>query len=154
LDLDAFAALLPSMRSLPQYFYRSYHGLKSASSRSSDRLADLLEGAINLAPRTESAAAYRRELADVFGLSPQDGTKLLTRAEVSAAAEKAAATGESALLDPLVGTLELKDNRSTLIAVGVLRAFAKDARHRPYLIDKASTSAGRTSERLKYILSS
>jgi len=142
------------MRSLPQYFYRSYLGLKSASSRSPDRLADLLEGAINLAPHTESAGAYRRELAGVLGLSPQDGTKLLTRAEVSAAAQKAAAMGESALLDPLVGTLELKDNRTTLIAVGVLRAFAKDARHRPYLIDKANTSVGRTRERLKYILSS
>ncbi len=152
-DIDAYAALLPHLRSLPPYFHRLYLGLSGLPNQSSDKLADVLETAINLAPHVEAAGTYRKELAGVLGLSPADGARLMTRAELSAAAEKAAATGESTLLDPLLATLELKDNRTTLIAVGILRAFAKDARHRPYFIDKKNTSAGRTRERLEYILS-
>jgi len=151
-DMDAFAALLPHLRSLPPYFYRLYLGLKGLPNQSSDRLADVLETAINLVPRSESAGRYRKELAVALGLSQADSARLLTRAELSAAADKAAGTGESALLEPLVATLELKDNRTTLIAVGILRAFAKDARYRPFIIDRSRTSAGRTKERLAYIL--
>jgi hypothetical protein len=151
-DMDAYAALLPHLRSLPPYFYRLYAGLKGLPNQSSDRLADVLETAINLAPRSESAGTYRKELAVVLGLSQSDGQRLLTRAELTAAADKAAGTGEFALLEPLVATLELKDNRTTLMAVGILRAFAKDSRYRPFMIDKTRTSAGRTKERLAYIL--
>jgi hypothetical protein len=88
----------------------------------------------------------------VLGLSQVESPRVLTRAELSAAADKAAGTGESALLEPLVATLELKDNRTTLFAVGILRAFAKDARYRSFIIDKSRTAAGRTKERLAYIL--
>lgn len=151
-DMDAYAALMPSLRSLPPYFSRLSIGLRNTASQGGDRLADILETAINLAPRAEAAAGYRRDLASALGLSPSDGSRLLTRAELSTAADKAAATGESTLLDPLVGTLELKDNRTTLLAVGILRAFAKDARHRPWFIDKSRAAAGRTKERLEYIL--
>lgn len=151
-DMDAYAALLPHLRSLPPYFYRLYAGLKGLPNQNSDRLADILETAINLAPRSESGGMYRKELAAVLGLPQSDGPRLLTRAELSAAADKAAGTGEFALLEPLVATLELKDNRTTLMAVGILRAFAKDARYRPFMIDKTRTSAGRTKERLEYIL--
>jgi hypothetical protein len=152
-DMDAFAALMPSLRSLPPYFYRLYLGFKALSRESSEHLADLLESAINLAPRAGPAAGYRGEYAVALGLAPSDGPRLLTRAELSSSAEKAAATGETTLLEPLVGTLELKDNRSTLMAVGILRAFAKDARHRAWFVDKAKGSNGRTRERLAYILS-
>jgi len=152
-DLDAFASLQPAFRSLPPYYYRLYAAFRALGGRSPDSLADLLESAIDLAPRTDEAARYRRELATVLGLAPADGPRLLTRAELSAAAEKAAATGESGLLEPLVGTLELRDNRTTLMAVGILRAFARDARHRPYFIDQACSARGRARERLEYILS-
>ena len=151
-DMDAYAGLLPAMRSLPPYFYRLYLGLKGLPTQSSDRLADVLESAINLAPRAESAGTYRRELAGVLGLSTSDSARLLTRAELSTAAEKAAVTGESALLEPLVATLELKDNRTTFIAVGILRAFAKDGRFRSYIVDRRKSSTGRAKERLEYIL--
>jgi hypothetical protein len=151
-DMDAYAALLPHLRSLPPYFYRLYLGLKSLPNQSSDRMADVLETAINLAPRSESSGSYRKELAVVLGLSQVESPRVLTRAELSAAADKAAGTGESALLEPLVATLELKDNRTTLFAVGILRAFAKDARYRSFIIDKSRTAAGRTKERLAYIL--
>jgi len=151
-DMNAYTALLPHLRSLPPYFYRLYLGLKGLPDQSSDRMADVLETAINLAPRSESASAYRKELAAVLGVGQSDSARLMTRAELSAAADKAAGTGESALLDPLVTTLELKDNRTTLFAVGILRAFAKDARHRSFIIDKCRTAAGRTKERLAYIL--
>ena len=151
-DVDAYAALLPSLRSLPPYFYRLYLGLKSLSGVSADKLADLLETAVNLAPGADGARAYREELAGVLGLSTSEGSRILTKAELSSAAEKAATTGEPALLDPLIGTLDLKDNRSTLMAVGILRAFAKDVRYRPFIIDRSKRSAGRTRERLDYIL--
>ena len=151
-DIDAFAALLPHLRSLPPYFYRLYLGLRGLPNQSTDRMADVLEKAINLAPRSESSGGYRKELAAVLGLSATDGPRLLTRAEISAAAEKAAGTGEPGLLEPLVATLELKDNRTTLFAVGVLRAFAKDARYRAFLIDRKEAAAGRLKERLGYIL--
>ncbi len=151
-DVDAYAALLPSLRSLPPYFYRLYLGLKSLSGVSTDRLADFLETAIDLAPISDSARTYRKDLAEVLGLSASEGSRVLTKVELSAVAEKAAATGEPSLLDPLIGTLDLKDNRSTLMAVGILRAFAKDARYRPFIIDRSKKSAGRARERLDYIL--
>jgi hypothetical protein len=151
-DMDAYAALLPHLRSLPPYFYRLYLGLKGLPNQSSDRMADLLETAINLAPRSESSGSYRKELAMVLGLPQSESSRLLTTAELSAAADKAAGTGESALLEPLIATLELKDNRTTLFAVGILRAFAKDARYRSFFIDKSKAAAGRTKERLAYIL--
>jgi len=151
-DMDAYAALLPHLRSLPPYFYRLYLGLRVIPNQSSDRMADVLESAINLAPRSESSGSYRKELAVALGLTRAESARLLTRAELSAAADKAAGTGESALLEPLVATLELKDNRTTLFAVGILRAFARDARHRSFIIDKSRTAAGRTKERLAYIL--
>jgi tetratricopeptide (TPR) repeat protein len=151
-DMESYAALLPSLRSLPPYFYRLAVGLRTLGGQSPDRVADLLESAINLAPRTEFAGAYRKDLAAALGLAPADGSRLLTKAELSSAADKAASTGESSLLEPLVSTLELKDNRTTLMAVGILRAFAQDARHRPFFIDRARTSTGRTRERLQYIL--
>jgi hypothetical protein len=152
-EVDAYAALMPPLRSLPPYFHRLYLALKSLSGISSDRLADVLETAINLAPGSEGARAYRKELAGVLGLSAADGTRIQTKAELSAAAQKAAASGEPALLDPLIASLDMKDNRSTLLAVGILRAFAKEARYRPYIIDKSSSSTGRARERLSYILS-
>jgi len=151
-DMDAYAALLPHLRSLPPYFYRLYLGHKGFPNQSADRMADVLETAINLAPRSESSSSYRKDLAVVLGLSQAESPRVLTRAELSAAADKAGQTGESALLEPLVATLELKDNRSTLFAVGILRAFAKDARYRSFIVDKSKTAAGRTKERLAYIL--
>jgi hypothetical protein len=151
-DVDSFATLMPSLRSLPPYYYRLYLGLKDLADVGVDRLADVLETAINLAPGSGESRSYRTELANVLGLAPSDGSRILTKAEVSAAAEKSAASGETALLDPLVSVLELKDNRSTLLAVGILRAFAKDGRYRPYIIDKSKNSTGRTRERLGYIL--
>jgi hypothetical protein len=151
-DLDAYMALMPPMRSLPPFFHRVYLGLSSLGRGSPDRLADLLESAINLAPRTETSRAYRKDLAVVLGLTPADGTRILTKAELSAAADKAAGTGESSLLEPLVATLELKDNRTTLMAVGILRAFAKDARYRSFFVDRSKSASGRTKERLSYIL--
>jgi tetratricopeptide (TPR) repeat protein len=151
-DVEAFAALMPSLRSLPPYFYRLYLGLKGLPGTSADRLADVLETAINLAPGCEQAQGYRKELAGVLGLSTADGARIQTRAELSSAAEKAATSGELAFLDPLIATLDLKDNRSTLLAVGILRAFAKESRYRPYIIDKSRLSAGRARERLNYIL--
>ena len=151
-DIDAYAALLPSLRSLPPYFYRLSLGLRILGAQSTDKIADLLESAINLAPRAEAARIYRKDLAVALGLAPADGSRLLTKAELSAAADKAAAAEESSLLEPLVGTLELKDNRTTLIAVGILRAFAQDARHRSFFVDRLSASSGRTRERLEYIL--
>jgi hypothetical protein len=151
-DMDAYVALLPSMRSLPPYFHRLYLGLATFRNTSPDRLAEILETSINLAPRSATARKYRGDLADLLGLPRSDGALLLTQAELSAAADKAAATGESALLHPLIATLELKDNRLTLTAVGILRAFAKDARHRPFLIDASKAAMGRTKERLTYIL--
>jgi hypothetical protein len=153
-DMEAYAELMPSMRSLPPYFYRLYLGLKALATQNTDRLADILETAINLSPRTEAAREYRTQLAVLLGLSAAEGARLATRAELTAAADKAATTGESSLLDPLVATLEWKDNRTTLMAVGILRAFAKDARHRPYFIDAAKSSTGRKKERLTYILAS
>jgi tetratricopeptide (TPR) repeat protein len=151
-DVNALAALQPSMRSLPPYYFRLYLGLRAVGDQSPDRLADVLESAIDLAPRTDAASAYRKELAVVLGLTPSDGPHLLTKTELSAAADNSAATGESSLLEPLVGTLELKDNRSTLMAVGILRAFAQDARHRPFFMDRVRAAKGRTRERLEYIL--
>ncbi len=151
-DVESYVDLLPHLRSLPPYFYRLYLGLKGLPSQSSDRIADVLETAINLAPRSESSIGYRKELAVVLGLSHAESPRVLTRAELSAAADKAAQTGESAFLEPLVATLELKDNRTTLFAVGILRAFAKDARYRSSIIDKSRTAGGRTKERLAYIL--
>src|SRR5208282_3070189 len=121
-DMDAYASLMPSLRSLPPYFYRLFLGLNNLAGHSPDSLADLLESAINLAPRAEASRAYRKDLAVTLGLAPADGTRLLTKAELTTAADKAAATGESSLLEPLVATLELKDNRTTLMAVGILRA--------------------------------
>ncbi len=151
-DLDGYAALQPTLRSLPTYYYRLYLGLRQLGGQSVERLADLLESSIDLAPHAGSSAEYRRSLAAVLGLPPTDGARLLTRAEISAAAEKAAVTGESSLLEPLVGTLELNDNRTTLMAVGILRAFAQDARHRPFFVDRARSAKGRALERLSYIL--
>jgi len=151
-DLDTFAALQPSLRSLPPYYYRLYAGFRTLGGQGTDRLADLLESAINLAPRTDASSFYRRELASTLGLAPADGVHLLTKAELSVAADRAASTGESGLLEPLVGVLELKDNRATLMAVGILRAFARDARHRPFFVDRLRSAKGRTRERLEYIL--
>jgi hypothetical protein len=151
-DMSSFAALQPALRSLPPYYYRLYLGFHQMGGRGADQLADLLESAIDLTPHAGSSSLYRRDLATVFGLAAEDGARLLTRTEMSAAAEKAAATGESSLLEPLVETLELKDNRSTLMAVGILRAFAQDARHRPFFTDRVRSAKGRTRERLEYIL--
>ena len=151
-EVDAYAGLMPGLRSLPPYFYRLYLGLKSLPEVSSDRLADALEAAIDLAPRSVPAMAYRGDLAVTLGLQSPDRARVLTKAELSSTAEKAAATGDPALLEPLVATLDLKDNRATLMAVGVLRAFAKDARYRPFFIDRVRTSVGRERERLEYIL--
>ena len=151
-DVDALASLQPALRSLPPFYYRLYAGLRARGGQNVDQLANMLEAAIDLAPRTEAASQYRRELAVVLGLSPTDGPRLLTRAELSAAGQKSASTGEFSLLEPLVSTLELKDNRTTLTAVGILRAFAQDARYRPFFIDLAGSTRGRTKERLDYIL--
>jgi hypothetical protein len=151
-DIVAYTSLLPSTRSLPPYFYRLFLGFRIEGATENDRLADLLESAINLAPRTQAAQSYRQDLAIVLGLAVNDGALLLTKAELSSAASKAAATGESGLLESVVGTLRLKDNRTTLAAVGILRAFSQDAGHRTFLVDRLKTSSGRTRERLEYIL--
>jgi hypothetical protein len=151
-DMDAYAVLLPSTRSLPPYFYRLFLGFRIKGETETDRLADLLESAINLAPRTEAAQSYRQDLAVALGLAANDGARLLTKTELSSAASMAAATGESSMLESVVDTLQFKDNRTTLAAVGILRAFSHDGDHRAFLVDRLKTSSGRTRERLEYIL--
>jgi tetratricopeptide (TPR) repeat protein len=153
-DVEGYKALLPSFKALPTYYHRVFLGMGGiASGAATDNRLAPLEMAIDLSPKTELAASWRKELAAAAGIPAADAAKLLTRKEISGTAERAAGSGEMSVLAPLVGMLELKDNNYTLMAAGVLRAFAKDARYRSYFVDKARASSGRLKERLEYVLS-
>lgn len=151
--MESYKALLPSFKVLPTYYHRVFLGMGGLTPGvpMDNRIAPL-EAAVDLASGNDLAVAWRKELAAAAGLQAADAAKLLTRKEISDTANRAAASGEMVTLAPLVAMLELKDNNYTMMAMGVLRAFAKDARYRQFFVDKSRASSGRLKERLEYVL--
>jgi len=143
--VDAYRAIRVRYVKFPEYWYRGARVFSGAFS------TEYAERCIALAPAGPFAEECRAILAAGAGLSPKDGSVLLSRPEVEHLVSRSVSQGDPKLLDQLMPLIALPDNSYTIFAVGVLRSLASVPMFRDYFTDSSARASGRLAERLAYI---
>jgi hypothetical protein len=137
-----YAAIRARYSIFPAYWYFG------ARNFSSEFAADYAERCIDLYPDGPYAAECRSILAAFAGLSPRDGSLILSRNEIRQIIESSVKSYEPETLSKIIPLVSLDDNPWTLFASAALRELASDKKYKAWFeaqADQAKKNHGKNS---------
>jgi hypothetical protein len=137
-----YAAIRARYSIFPAYWYFGARNFSGAFA------ADYAERCIDLYPDGPYAAECRSILAAFAGLSPQDGSLILSRNEIKQTIEASVKSYEPEMLSKIIPLVSLNDNPYTLFASAALRELAADKKYKAWFevqADQAKKIHGKNS---------
>lgn len=142
---SAYKSIRARYAQYPEYWYRGAKVFSGAIA------AEFAENCINLSSQGPFAAECRKVLASFTGINDEHSLLIKTKREIDSVISQSVNAGNPELIDSLLPLIGLPDNPYTVYAVSSLRALTNIPKFREYFNGKASSSSGRTAERLSYI---